>query len=369
VLLRGEGSARELAYRTLLDMALVKEVQHIVAERGEVAGLAKALAAAVPPRAGADGGPGPAGGLGHGALVGDGGGAEADAAALRAEKAAALGAAARGCVLEVLVLLARLCARCTACQLDAVREGAGPPLVALLSASPAECEALTAAAAGGSGAAAGGGTRTPRAGPPSGDLRAHAGRLLAILAQHASTHQLLLEAGALPFALKVLRECEHWRNHEASRAAAAAASAAAAAAVSALAMDLAAFQAALQGLQGAAGAAPPAAAAAAAAAAVSGGARGGAARGRGPGAGGAAAGQRQQQQEQQPDSSASLVETCASICCMFAHNPDNHFALVNQGAVVLLVPLLARGEGPVTTRAAGLPARRSALPVPSRPFC
>jgi hypothetical protein len=43
--------------------------------------------------------------------------------------------------------------------------------------------------------------------------------------------------------------------------------------------------------------------------------------------------------------SPSLVlEQAVGVVCMLSHNPDNHFLLVGEGLVPLLVPLLNRGE-------------------------
>lgn len=67
--------------------------------------------------------------------------------------------------LESMLIAARLCARHTACQQDAVREGAVPVLVAVMNDSSS-----------------------------SDEERCHAARLLAILGQHASTHQVWGEA-------------------------------------------------------------------------------------------------------------------------------------------------------------------------------
>lgn len=39
-----------------------------------------------------------------------------------------------------------------------------------------------------------------------------------------------------------------------------------------------------------------------------------------------------------------VLEQAAGLACMLCHNPDNHFALVNQGIVPLLVGLLQQGQ-------------------------
>jgi hypothetical protein len=42
-----------------------------------------------------------------------------------------------------------------------------------------------------------------------------------------------------------------------------------------------------------------------------------------------------------------VLEQAAGLACMLCHNADNHFQLVNQGLVPLLVALLQQGE-PIT---------------------
>jgi hypothetical protein len=41
---------------------------------------------------------------------------------------------------------------------------------------------------------------------------------------------------------------------------------------------------------------------------------------------------------------ALVLEQAVGLACMLAHNADNHFMLVNEGLVPLLVPLLQHGE-------------------------
>eukprot|EP00878_Enallax_costatus_P008597 GHUV01008988.1.p1 GENE.GHUV01008988.1~~GHUV01008988.1.p1 ORF type:complete len:216 (+),score=87.82 GHUV01008988.1:262-909(+) len=82
--------------------------------------------------------------------------------------------------LEAMLIIARLSVRHVPCQQDAVREGVVPALVQLMQ--------------GGSD-----------------EERCHAARVLAILGQHASTHQIILDAGAFSASLKILRERGHQR--------------------------------------------------------------------------------------------------------------------------------------------------------------
>ena len=39
-----------------------------------------------------------------------------------------------------------------------------------------------------------------------------------------------------------------------------------------------------------------------------------------------------------------VLEQAAGLACMLCHNADNHFVLVNQGVVPLLVGLLQQGR-------------------------
>lgn len=43
-------------------------------------------------------------------------------------------------------------------------------------------------------------------------------------------------------------------------------------------------------------------------------------------------------------SAAAAVEQALSVCCMLAHNPDNHFFMVGSGLIPVLIPLLAESE-------------------------
>lgn len=103
--------------------------------------------------------------------------AVADAGHVRHLVAALTHARSEPVRLKAILVMARLAHRSSECQLDAVREGAAAPLV----------EAL---------ARAGGGSTS--------DEAAHAARLLALLAQHESTHQRIMAAGGLRVALALL---------------------------------------------------------------------------------------------------------------------------------------------------------------------
>jgi hypothetical protein len=39
-----------------------------------------------------------------------------------------------------------------------------------------------------------------------------------------------------------------------------------------------------------------------------------------------------------------VLEQAVGVVCMLVHNPDNHFAMVGEGLVPLLVSLLHKGE-------------------------
>lgn len=198
--------------------------------------------------------------------------------------------------------------------------------------------------------------------------RCHASRLLALLGQHASTHQVILQAGALPVVLRMLRDRGHRAPPGLTLQPATAPDGKPLAVWQAA---HAAYNAALA--EGATSEAASTAAAMAASAAAAAG---------GSGAAEDASSissssllempQQQEQQEQHaeagcssPSSSSSseqvaaaaaaatsavtvgpslVLEQAVGVVCMLVHNPDNHFAMVGEGLVPLLVSLLHRGE-------------------------
>ncbi|KAF6258187.1 armadillo-type protein [Scenedesmus sp. NREL 46B-D3] len=278
-----EGSAHELAFSMLLSLALVPDAQRLVADRNEVQCIVKVLTRSSVPST----------------------------------------------RLEAMLVLGRLAARCVAVQQDAVREGAVPVLVGMMQQGTDE-------------------------------ERCHASRLLALLGQHASTHQIILQADALPVVMRMVRDRGHrappglqlqpgpapdgrplhvWQAAHAAFNAALAEGASSQAASTAAAMAAAAAgksddgssssstlleeQHQQQQQLGAAHTSPAgsrassgsseriAAATAAATSSVS----------VGPGL---------------------VLEQAVGVVCMLVHNPDNHFAMVGEGLVPLMVSLLHR---------------------------
>ncbi|WIA40542.1 hypothetical protein OEZ86_013887 [Tetradesmus obliquus] len=151
---QGQGSAHELAFSMLLSLALLPQAQRLVADRGEVASIVQVSWRAVGLMCWWD----------KGLQVG-GRGARAQAQRLVADwdEVASIvqvlcSSSSPATRLEAMLVLGRLAARCVAVQQDAVREGAVPPLVDMMQAGTDE-------------------------------ERCHASRLLALLGQHASTHQ------------------------------------------------------------------------------------------------------------------------------------------------------------------------------------
>lgn len=310
-----QGSAHELAFSMLLSLALIPAAQQAVADQGEIQQLIQVMMA--PP--------------------------------------------SRAVRLEAMLVLGRLAARNRACQQDAVREGVVPVLVEMMM-------------------------------DGSDEERCHSCRLLAILGQHETTHQMIMDWGAVPVMLQLLR------NHGSIAPHASTQQHIAAQQHSTEPWHEAALEAAMQETEsfpaddaadsasdgeeeegvvitaesstyrtsGPFRAPPkrapqhmPAAAAAAQVAGDSGAVRV-------PSALKVVVG---------PE---LVLEQATGLACMLCHNADNHFHLVNQGLVPLLVGLLQQGTAPKTvtytlasllmlcmgdTRNAAVVARAGAIPA------
>eukprot|EP00877_Chromochloris_zofingiensis_P014080 jgi/Chrzof1/8926/Cz03g29120.t1 len=265
VLQHVEGSAAELAFTLLLEMASTKEVQQALADKGELRHIVQVLSSAINDRV----------------------------------------------RMHAVLILARLANKNTACQLDIIREGAAPILVDMI---------VTG----------------------NDDDKSHAARLLAILGQHPSTHESIRLSGALQAVMALIRlTCKPLAGRTAGSRSADISN------NSSSTWDHSSVPSSPQlpststnwHTSRTAGSStyPPG----------SDGSEGRAcdhfglaiaAKGRAEAAGCAAA---NGAATTISPSAAAAVEQALSVCCMLAHNPDNHFFMVGSGLIPVLIPLLA----------------------------